>query len=177
MITIRDQQVLLNDAGFSPGPIDGIWGSKSNKAYVEWRKDKYGSLAQTTDDIRGGEKLEGVHPDLIRVFKRAAASAPPFMILEGVRSKQRQKELVASGASKTMNSRHIVASNGFAHAVDAAPLNNGTVSWDWPLYYPLAEAIKEAAKAENVPIEWGGDWTSFKDGPHWQLPWKDYPGT
>jgi peptidoglycan L-alanyl-D-glutamate endopeptidase CwlK len=51
----------------------------------------------------------------------------------------------------------------------------GTVRWDWPLYHQLAAVVKDAAKAENVPIQWGGDWRTFKDGPHWELPWKAYP--
>jgi peptidoglycan L-alanyl-D-glutamate endopeptidase CwlK len=36
--------------------------------------------------------------------------------------------------------------------------------------------MKAAAKAEKVPLEWGGDW-KFKDGPHFQLPWATHPGT
>ena len=176
-ISIRDQQTLLKDAGFNPGSIDGQWGPKTQGAYREWRKNKYGSLAASTDDIRGAEKLEGVHPDLVRVIKRAAAlTDQPFQVLEGLRSRERQKQLVARGASKTMNSRHIKAANGYGHAVDIAPLDNGKVSWNWNLYYPLADAVKQAAKDEGVNVEWGGDWKSFKDGPHWQLPWKTYPG-
>lgn len=93
-----------------------------------------------------------------------------FTVLEGLRSVDRQEQLVSSGASKTMNSRHLTG-----HAIDIAPLLNGKVSWDWPLYYPLADAVKLAAKEKNIPIEWGGDWRTFKDGPHWQLPWKEYP--
>ena len=45
---------------------------------------------------------------------------------------------------------------------------------DWLMYHQIAAAMKEAAKQVGVPIEWGGDW-KMKDGPHWQLPWKDYP--
>lgn len=93
-----------------------------------------------------------------------------FTVLEGLRSVDRQRQLRNSGASKTMNSRHLTG-----HAIDIAPLLNGRVSWDWPLYYPLAEAVKLAAKEKGIPIEWGGDWRTFKDGPHWQLPWKEYP--
>ncbi len=128
--------------------------------------------------------LEGVHPDLIRVFKRAIESPPSdFRVIEGTRTVERQRELVRSSASQTMNSRHIPAGNGYAHAVDVVPWvdtdGNGTkeVSWSWPHYYPLAKAIKQAAKELGVPIEWGGDWKSFKDGPHWQLPWKSHPGS
>ncbi|WP_319413852.1 M15 family metallopeptidase [uncultured Cohaesibacter sp.] len=99
-----------------------------------------------------------------------------FTVLEGVRTYARQKRLVAAGASKTMNSRHLVTGDGYGHAVDIAPYVHGAVSWDWPLYYRLAPAVKRAAEELSVPIEWGGDWRSFKDGPHWQLPWKEYPG-
>ena len=48
------------------------------------------------------------------------------------------------------------------------------IRWDWPLYYKIADAVKQAAKELNVPIEWGGDWKTFKDGPHFQLPWGSY---
>lgn len=122
-------------------------------------------------------RLDGAHPDLQRVIKRAAAiSDIDFTILEVLRTVERQKHLVATGASKTMNSRHLPGKNGKSHAVDVAPLDaSGKVSWSWPLYYKLAPIIKQAAKDEGVPIEWGGDWRSFKDGPHWQLPWAIYP--
>jgi peptidoglycan L-alanyl-D-glutamate endopeptidase CwlK len=61
------------------------------------------------------------------------------------------------------------------HAVDLAALVGGEIRWDWPLYDRLAVAMKGAAKECGVRIEWGGDWTSFKDGPHFQLPWQGYP--
>lgn len=116
-------------------------------------------------------RLDGVNPDLVRVVNRAASmSAMDFCVLEGLRTAERQKQLVASGASKTMKSRHLTG-----HAVDIAPMLSGKVSWDWPLYRKIAPIIKEAARLERVPLEWGGDWVKFKDGPHWQLPWKSYP--
>ena len=176
-ISVLHQQTLLKDAGFDPGPIDGVWGRKSQKAYNEWRREKRGDQIISIDEIPGREKLEKVHPDLVKVIVRASEIAEvPFKVLEGDRSVSRQRRLVAKGASKTMNSRHIVAANGWAHAVDVAPLDEGQVSWNWSLYYPLADAIKQAANELGVPIEWGGDWRSFKDGPHWQLPWDLYPG-
>lgn len=121
-------------------------------------------------------KLEGVHPDLVRVMKRAIGMSPvDFRVIEGKRTLARQQQLVAQGASKTMNSRHLVASNGFAHAVDIVPLVDGKVRWDWPLYHQIAPVVKEAARLEKVPLEWGGDWAKFRDGPHWQLPFAQYP--
>lgn len=116
-------------------------------------------------------KLEGVHDDLVRVVKRAIEITQiDFTVLEGVRSKARQAQLVASGASQTMRSRHLTG-----HAVDLGAYVAGSVRWDWPLYHKLAVAVKQAAAELQIPIEWGGDWTTFKDGPHWQLPWKEYP--
>jgi peptidoglycan LD-endopeptidase CwlK len=121
-------------------------------------------------------KLADAHPDLQKVIKRAAAiSSIDFTILEVVRTVARQKALVAKGASTTMRSRHLPGADGKSRAVDIAPLDGGQVSWAWPLYHKLAPIIKQAAKDVGVPIEWGGDWRSFKDGPHWQLPWKAYP--
>lgn len=118
-------------------------------------------------------RLYGVHPDLVSVMKLAITRTPvDFTVLEGLRTVERQKQLVATGASQTMNSRHLTG-----HAVDVAPMLNGVVSWDWPLYYKLEPVIKEAAAELEVAIEWGGDWTSFKDGPHWQLPWNVYGKT
>lgn len=125
---------------------------------------------------RSLSRLEGVHPDLVRVVKRAITITPvDFTVLEGVRTEARQRELFAKGATKTLNSRHLQR-GGWGHAVDLAPLEGGAVSWAWPLYHRLATAVKDAARLEGVPITWGGDWTSFRDGPHWELPWAQYPG-
>lgn len=118
------------------------------------------------------KKLAGVHPSLAAVVRRAARMSDiRFCVLEGMRTVERQRELVKRGASMTMSSRHLTG-----HAVDLAPIDAvGKVSWDWPLYHKLAPIVKAAAKAEKVPLEWGGDWKSFKDGPHWQLPFAKFP--
>lgn len=122
------------------------------------------------------ENLKGVHPDLVKVVHRAIQiTQVDFTVTCGVRTIAEQKVLVAAGASKTMNSRHIPGKDGYSKAVDLAALVNGAVRWDWPLYYKLAEAMKTAAKELGIPLEWGGDWKSFKDGPHFQLPAKVYP--
>lgn len=121
-------------------------------------------------------KLEGAHPDLMKVIRRAAQiSDMEFTVLEVLRTVGRQRELVRTGASKTMNSRHLPGRDGKSRAVDIAPLDGAQISWAWPLYHRLAPIIKQAALEVQVPIEWGGDWRSFKDGPHWQLPHKAYP--
>jgi peptidoglycan L-alanyl-D-glutamate endopeptidase CwlK len=120
---------------------------------------------------RDRSRLTGVNPDLIRVIEHAAAiTTIPFTIIEGVRTLERQKQLVRQGASWTLDSRHLTG-----HAVDLTPLDNGQPSWHWPLYHRLAPIIKRAAEQVGVPVEWGGDWKRRKDGPHWQLPNNIYP--
>lgn len=118
-----------------------------------------------------------MHPDLVRVMHRAIElSTIDFTVLEGVRSVERQRHLVDVGASTTMNSRHLTG-----HAIDIAPWldtdgdGDSEPSWHWPHYHKLAPYVKQAAQELDVDIEWGGDWTSFKDGPHWQLSWRSYP--
>jgi peptidoglycan L-alanyl-D-glutamate endopeptidase CwlK len=145
----------------------------NNNYAVNWHIIKYlakGCCVSIVLGQRSLSRLEGVHPDLVRVVKKAAAlSDLDFTVLEGLRTIDRQRKLVAEGASKTMNSRHLTG-----HAVDLAPLIDGNVSWDWPLYRRLAKIVKSAAADEKVPLQWGGDWRAFKDGPHWELPWAFY---
>ena len=136
---------------------------------------------------RSLSRLEGVHPDLVRVVKKAAdMSDLDFTVLEGLRTKEWQQQLLKQGATKTLNSRHITG-----HAVDLAPWVGGQVRWDWPLYLRLAEIVRAASLRENVPIRWGGTWKllsaitgpitakvlsrSFPDGPHFELPRTNYP--
>lgn len=124
------------------------------------------------------DRLEGVHPDLVKVVLRAIQITPlDFAVTEGVRTVRQQKINVAKGASQTMKSRHIPSSNqcNMGCAVDIAPIVSGKLRWDWPLFNILAVAMKKASADVDVPVDWGGDWRQFKDGPHFQLPWKQYP--
>lgn len=136
-------------------------------------------------NARSRARLEGVHPKLVAVVERAAQISPvAFVVTEGLRTAKRQAELVAAGASRTMRSRHLTG-----HAVDVAAFvptvdtdgdgrdDDGIegIRWDWPLYGKIAAAMKQAAAEMKVPLEWGGDWKTFRDGPHFQLPRKDFP--
>lgn len=97
------------------------------------------------------------------------------MVIEGLRTLERQKELLAAKATQTLKSRHLRTTSGVCHAVDLGVMVAGELRWDWPLYTLLAKDMKQVALELAVPLEWGGDWKSFKDGPHYQLPWKEYP--
>lgn len=142
-------------------------------------------------------RIQGVHPDLVKVVERAIQITPvDFTVLEGLRTIQRQQELLKSGATTTLKSRHLTG-----HAIDLGAFVGGEVRWDWPLYYKLAEAVKQAAIELSTPIVWGGVWDkllndlgdtedevaqyvvrrkalgkrAFIDGPHFELSRKEYP--
>jgi peptidoglycan L-alanyl-D-glutamate endopeptidase CwlK len=126
--------------------------------------------------VRSKSRLKGVHPDLVKVVERAInLTTVDFTVLEGVRDPQRQRTLVESGASQTMNSRHIPGADGFAKAVDLGAWVDDQVDWSWPLYHKIADAMLEAARQLNVKIVWGGSWKTFRDGPHFELDRKAYP--
>jgi peptidoglycan L-alanyl-D-glutamate endopeptidase CwlK len=145
---------------------------------------------------RSLRNLQGVHPDLVRVVKHAIEDTPvDFVVIEGLRTMSRQQELVKSGASQTMNSRHITG-----HAVDLAAYV-GEIRWDMGLYYQIAATVQKVSRYAGVPIRWGGAWVrldtatqtpaqlvaqyvasrraagkkAFIDGPHFELPAGLYP--
>lgn len=116
-------------------------------------------------------KLAGVHPDLVKVVRRALElTQTDFAVVEGLRTAERQAELVKQGASRTMNSRHLTG-----HAVDLAPIIGGQISWAWPPFHTLAAVMKQAAHELGFRIICGADWISFPDGPHFELDRKQYP--
>lgn len=121
---------------------------------------------------RSTKNMEGIHPDLRLVLDKALEDSPlDFVVIEGLRTKERQQELVDSGASQRLDSRHITG-----HAVDLLPIGpNGKPAFDWPLYDQLGPAVKKAAVELGVELDWGGDWKKFKDGPHFELDRAAYP--
>lgn len=112
--------------------------------------------------------LQGVHPDLCSVVRRAREIAE-FRVTEGLRNLARQKQLKAQGKSRTLNSRHLTG-----HAVDLVDLK-GTYSE--PEMRQIADAMKQAATELGVAITWGGDWSAFCDTPHFELEWHAYPAS
>lgn len=126
---------------------------------------------------RSETNLQGVHPDLVKVVRRALVmSEIDFSVIEGLRTKERQAQLFKQGATKTLNSRHLTG-----HAVDIVPY-----PLDWnnlAAFGKLAKAMFAAAKELKIPIRWGGDWNrngrsddeKFYDGPHFELLKAVYP--
>lgn len=155
-----------------------------------------------TFSLRSMERLQGLHPDLAEIAMRAIMmSEVDFAVTEGLRSQDRQAELVKAGASRTMNGRHVTG-----HAVDVVAVVGGTLRWEWVWYPKIAHAFRQAGVALHVPLKWGGCWDRtlneigydladaakeyqarwhrqnpgpdrhpLVDGPHFELDRKTYP--
>jgi peptidoglycan LD-endopeptidase CwlK len=121
-------------------------------------------------------RLNGVHPDLKRVLKRAAELSPTgFHVVQGLRTVEEQKQNLAKGASQTMRSRHLTG-----HAVDLCVHDeNGKGVLTGPTvprrYAALNKTIQAAASELGIPITWGGSWKTLKDYGHFELSWAKYP--
>ena len=103
---------------------------------------------------RSLDRLEGIDEGLQEVVKMAITlSKTDFGVIQGLRTKKQQEELVAKGASQTMKSKHLEGK-----AFDIMAYVNGRASWELQLYDDLADAIKEAATTLGIPICWGAAW-------------------
>jgi peptidoglycan L-alanyl-D-glutamate endopeptidase CwlK len=143
-------------------------------------------------------KLFGVHPDLVAVVKRAIElSEQDFLVLEGVRTEQRQRELYGQGRTPeqlrqagvdpklakskmqvvtwTLRSNHFAQADGYGHAVDLVPY---PVDWnDLAKFDAIAVAMMKAADELGLTIRWGADWDQDgkkrergeSDSPHFEL--------
>lgn len=137
-------------------------------------------MLDLTDWVDPHQRLRGVHPDLCRIMLHATQTPQPFIIVYGARTVEAEKIAVSTGHSTTMHSRHLPNAEGLACAVDVCALDtHGQLDWaagrEAEVFGKIAEQVKASAADLHLPVEWGGDWHSFKDWGHFQLPWKDYP--
>ena len=103
--------------------------------------------------------LKGVHPDLVKVVKRAIELTEcDFTVTEGLRTKATQALYVKQGKSQTMNSKHL---DGLA--VDLAAWVNGTINWNFDYYFKIADAVRKASIELGIKVKWGGAWRYLND--------------
>lgn len=117
---------------------------------------------------RSKETLVGVHPIIRGVVLRAIEiTTQDFSVYEGLRTIERQRKLVAAGASKTLNSMHIPqkdrtgkTTDVLGHAVDLVPWIDGQPRWEWGPCFAIADAVDKAAREQDVAqlFCWGGVW-------------------
>lgn len=113
------------------------------------------------------KKLNGTDPRIAEILGEAAKNLGiKIGVSEGIRSQERQKEMVSKGKSQTLNSKHLHGGAVDFHIIDA----NGKTNWNFESYRPLANEAKKIAKSKGYTgFEWGGDWKTLKDGVHFQF--------
>lgn len=123
-----------------------------------------GTLPQTgfRFSVKSERELVGVHPMLVECTRDALFhyATQDFAAHDGLRTTAEQRQHVANGASRTMNSKHLRQSDGFGHAVDLVPWINGGLKWDWDGCAKIAYAMDQAATRLGIAdkIVWGGAW-------------------
>jgi len=106
-------------------------------------------------------KLEGVDERMVSIVRYAiSVTKQDFSVICGLRTRREQEALVAKGASKTMNSKHLDG-----NAVDLMAWVDGG-RWELKLYDEIADAMAEGARAIDVPVKWGAAW-SVGDIRYW----------
>ena len=101
------------------------------------------------------ERLIGVEPELKEiVYEAIKVTKIDFGVIEGLRTEEKQKQLVESGASQTMKSKHLDG-----RAVDLMAYIGVRGSWELNVYDEIADAMKEAAVKVDVAVRWGAAWT------------------
>ena len=101
---------------------------------------------------RSKQRLKGIHPKLVSVLNELV-KIMDVTVIEGIRSEERQLELLEKGATKVKYSKHMDGK-----AVDLAPY---PIDWkDRDRFHYMGGMIRGIAKQLNVSVRWGGDWDS-----------------
>jgi peptidoglycan L-alanyl-D-glutamate endopeptidase CwlK len=127
-------------------------------------------------------RLEGVHPQLREVVEKAITNSPvDFTVASGVRTVDEQAALYAQGRTKPgavvtnadgyiKKSSHQPKADGYGYAVDLYAYIGGRVQYgDVESLTRIARHVKQQAQALGYTVEWGGDWKTLKDYPHFEL--------
>lgn len=174
---IKAIQASLQAAGFTiVGEPDGIAGKNTVSAVMQAIAKANATNLPIVDADKPApelskhflseqslQRLSGIKTQLRDVVKRAIQiSETDFMVVEGLRTRERQAQLVKSGASQILNSRHLTGD-----AVDIVPYVNGKANWgdddNWARIYQMAAAMKQAAEDLQVNVTWGGAWVTLNN--------------
>lgn len=182
---IQSLQKSLKGLGYDPGEADGLNGPKTRAAAQAFAKGEVTAQILPNYEVDPDRRLNGIKSSLSGIVLAAAQkSSHPFVVNEGLRTRERQVQLVNSGASKTMNSKHLTGD-----AVDLWPIDPATkkkLPSDaafprgsaearaadkalWDALRKISVAVKAEASKRGIKVVWGGDWKSFPDGPHFEL--------
>lgn len=173
-------QRMLKASGYLTGTIDGDWGPDTEKAEKKFLADadKLKQKHGTFDD-RTERNISGLHikaQELARIFMKEAIAASPHSvrIISGTRSYAEQNELFKKGRFGNPPPKVTNARGGGSN-------HNFCIAWDIGLFNASGKYLTGATNAEQKAyrdigkavtlgkLEWGGNWTSFVDIPHYQV--------
>ena len=166
-------QRFLKSSGFDPGPLDGQWGRKTEAATQAFEARTTQIAKQFgTFDMRTEMNLMTLHPkaqEAARKFmKQVLAAGITVRIISGTRTYAEQNALYRRGrygnpGPRVTNARGGQSNHNFGIAWDIGIFRNGIYLGESPLYKKAAEIGIVAG------VEWGGNWVSFPDQPHYQM--------
>ena len=134
-------------------------------------------MIDTTLDPRSAANIATLLPAAQRAARALLAAANDgrlgpgifVKVIAGTRTYAEQDALYAQGRTTpgpiVTDAPAGFSNHNFGIAFDVGLFNGGVYLNDSPLY------AKVGALGRSQGLEWGGDWTSFPDEPHFQLPW------
>lgn len=167
-------QRFLKCHGYYSGKLDGIWGPKSEAAHQAFTEQVREIAAQEgTFDARSENNILTLSPKaqiaVRRFLARSKAAGKDARVLSGTRTYAEQNLLYAQG--RTLPGKIVTNARG------GQSNHNFGIAWDIGLfegnnYLQDGHSYMELAKI-TLPffqdLEWGGNWKSLKDYPHYQL--------
>jgi peptidoglycan L-alanyl-D-glutamate endopeptidase CwlK len=168
---IKNLQRTLKSSGFDPGPIDGEWGPKTEAAYQQSQKAHDKAQPSDTNQLRTFDSRS--EANIVSLVPKAQVAARKFLaavidagidakIISGNRTWAEQDALFAKRPQVT-KARGGFSNHNFGIAWDIGIFKGGAYLPDSPLYTQAGQIGRQQG------LEWGGDWRSFKDEPHFNL--------
>lgn len=175
-------QRFLSCAGLYKGPLDGNWSADVEAASLMFDADTAAIKAlHGTCDSRSEGHIRTMQPKaqaLARQFMKAVAGFKHTVkIISGTRSYAEQDALFAIGRTVDVHKKKVTDARG------GESNHNFSIAWDIGIFDKATGAyftgetkaeqkayadVAKLTKAGLPDLEWGGDWTSFVDPPHYQ---------
>jgi len=171
-------QRLLKSAGFYMGELDGDFGPLTDEA-MRLFEDETDRIVdeQGRFDLRSEKNIVTLHPQAqllarrfmaaVRAESQLSGAGAVAKIISGTRTYQEQSALFALGRTRSGK----IVTNASAGRSN----HNFGIAWDVGLFkgndYLQASPLYDTVGAigRGLGLEWGGDWVSFVDKPHFQL--------
>ena len=146
--------------------------TKPTSTKVNPVEDESSWLKKKTWDKHTDARIKTLHP-LVRakfiqfILKAEKELKKQLRVTSGLRTIKEQNKLYAQG--RTMPGKIVTNAKGgksyhnFGLAVDIVEIKNGKALWTNPDWNKISELGK------SLGFEWGGDWVSIKDKPHFQV--------